>query len=102
MFGSIFEFLFKYRPLVYQKGQFAFDVAWKTWDSWRVLLVALLIAAPVLWYYTRARGRSTPQDRIVLAAIRVLIFVVLLLCLLRPTLIVKRVVPQQSYVAVLL
>jgi uncharacterized membrane protein len=97
-FESIFEFLFKYRPIVYERGEFAFG---SSWSGWLLLLVGLLVAAPVIWMYTRARGRSTTRDRIVLVGIRALVFVVVLFCLLRPTLLVKRAVPQQSYVAVL-
>jgi uncharacterized membrane protein len=100
-FGSIFEFLFKYRPIVYQRGDFGFGVGGGWAGTW-LLLLALLAAAPVIWMYTRARGRSSLRDRIVLVSIRVLIFAVVLFCLFRPKLSVKRVIAQQSYVAVLL
>src|SRR5262245_6009989 len=98
-FENIFETLFKYRPLVFERGDFTFA---SSWASWIILLAGLLVAAPVIWMYTRARGRSGMRDRALLAFTRLVIFAVVLFCLLRPTLLVKRVQPEQSYVAVLL
>ncbi len=96
---SVFEALFKYRPLVFQKGDF-------TWASalpaWIVLVTAILLAGPVIWMYTRARGRTGARDRVVLSVARLAIFALVLFCLLRPQLHVKRAVPQQSYVAILI
>ena len=96
---TVFESLFKYRPLVFQRGEF-------TWASslpaWVILTAGFLLAGPVIWMYTRARGRTTMRDRIVLSVGRLAIFVLVLFCLLRPTLLVKRAVPQQSYLAVLI
>jgi uncharacterized membrane protein len=99
-FESIFEALFKYRPIVFERGEFAFAGSFT--GGRLLLLLAILVAGPVIWMYTRARGRSTTRDRIILTSIRVLIFGVVLFCLFRPQLRVKRAVPQQSYVAVLL
>lgn len=98
-FEQAFEALFKYRPLIFQRGDFTFA---SSWPAWLVLAAALALAAPVIWMYTRARGRSGLLDRAIMSGVRLAIFAVVLFCLLRPTLLVKRVVPQQSYVAVLL
>jgi uncharacterized membrane protein len=98
-FESIFETLFKYRPLVFGRGDFEFGASW---SAWLVLLAGVIIAAPVIWMYTLARGRTGMRDRALLTATRLVIFAVVLFCLLRPSLLVKRAVPEQSYVAVLL
>ena len=55
LLGSLFEGLFKYRPLVFQKGNFTFGSAW---SGWLIFGVALAVAIPVIWAYTRARGRK--------------------------------------------
>ncbi|MGH7470841.1 MAG: hypothetical protein ACRENP_23080 [Longimicrobiales bacterium] len=96
---GLFQALFKYRPLIFERGDFTFASSWPIW-----ILVGggLVVAAPVIWMYTRARGRSGLRDRILMSVARVAIFALVAFCLLKPTLLVKRAVPQQSYVAVLL
>jgi uncharacterized membrane protein len=96
---SVFEALFKYRPLIFERGDFTFA---SSWPAWLIAGLALVVGGPVLWAYARARGRSRTVDRVILVGLRVAAFTVVLFCLLKPTLLVKRVVPQQSYVAVLL
>jgi uncharacterized membrane protein len=96
---GLFQTLFKYRPLIFERGDFTFA---STWPLWLLLAGGLVLAGPVIWMYTRARGRSGLRDRILLSATRLVIFVAFAFCLLKPTLLVKRAVPQQSYVAVLL
>ena len=98
-FERLFEALFKYRPLIFERGDFTFGSAW---PAWQIVTIGLLVAAPVIWMYTRARGRSGLLDRVLLSGLRLAIFAVVLFCLLEPQLLVKRVLPQQSYVAVLL
>ena len=72
---QVFETLFKYRPLIFQRGDFTFASAW---SAWLVMGVALLVAAPVIWMYTRARGRSSLLDRGIMSAARLLIFAVVI------------------------
>lgn len=96
---SIFEFLFKYRPLLFERGDITFSA------PRGVLAIAFVLAiasAVVGWTYMRARGRSRPVDRAVLLGTRVLIFAILMFCLLRPVLLVQALVPQHSYLAVLI
>lgn len=96
---SIFEFLFKYRPLLFERGDFAFSAP----RGVLPVALALMIGSVVIgWTYLRARGRSRPVDRAVLLGTRVLIFAVLLFCLFRPVLLVQALVPQHSYLAVLI
>lgn len=96
--GSIFEFLFKYRPLLFREGRLAFAAPVAPMV---VLLVAGLALAVAVWTYRNAGGRAAPRDRLLLALLRAGTFAVLAFALLRPVLIVSNVVPQQNYVGVL-
>ena len=97
----LFEALFTYRPVVFQQGEFRFDVT-----------TASLVAAALV---VRRHGRrpSSPtgasastkgalRDRVVLTALRMAALALVLFCLFRPTLVVRAAVPQQNVVAVLL
>lgn len=99
MLESVFSFFFKYRPLLYSQGQIAFGA---TQSVVVASLVAAAAIAVALWTYWRVKGDSTPRDRIVLALLRVATLAVLLLCLLRPVLVVKSAVPHQNFVGVLI
>ena len=96
---GIFEFLFKYRPLVFEQGEFGFGApaSVRTW-----LLLAGLIAASTVATYTVARGKSTVADRGVMAGFRVALLALLVFCLLQPILTLSTVVPQQNFVGVLI
>src|SRR5436190_18105115 len=98
MFDAVFQFLFKYRPVVFQQGDFAVSVS-------RPMLVAILAvvaaAAYAIFTYLRvpkARGR----DRVALAVLRIAIVALIVFCLFRPTLILKAAVPQQNFLAVVI
>ena len=95
----MFEFFFKYRPLVFEQGEFAFGAP----DSVRLwLAVAGLLGIAAAATYTLARGKSGTVDRSVMAAGRVGLLGVLLFCLMQPMLVLSTVVPQQNFVGVLL
>lgn len=96
---AIFEFLFKYRTLVFEQGDFAFGAPAST-RLW--LGVAGVVAASAIATYTIARGRSSVADRGVMAGLRVALVAVLLFCLMQPSLILSTVVPQQNFVGVLI
>ncbi|MEP6689993.1 MAG: hypothetical protein ABJD07_02485 [Gemmatimonadaceae bacterium] len=95
----MFEFLFKYRPVVFEHGQFVFASA-------RViaigLLVALVIAVPAIATYRRVSAKSTRQDRVVLALLRAAAFALILVCLFRPMMVLSAAVPRQNVLAVLI
>lgn len=95
----MFEFLFKYRPLLFQEGDFAFAAPWSVVA---LLGVAAIAAAVTTVSYSMAKGDTRPTDRVVLSTLRLLTVGVLLFCLLRPTLILTSVVPQRNFVAVLI
>jgi uncharacterized membrane protein len=96
---GIFEFLFKYRRLVFEQGDFAFAApsSVRTW-----LVIAGLIAAGAVATYTIARGKSSVADRGVMAGLRVALIAVLVFCLMQPSLTLSTVVPQQNFVGILM
>jgi hypothetical protein len=96
---SVFAFLFKYRPEVFEKGDLVFGA-----PSSVIFLLALglLIGGPAVMTYAGVRGKSTRRDRWVLSALRVASLVVLVLCLFRPMLLLSDAIPQRNFVAVLL
>lgn len=98
MLDSLFAFLFKYRPVVFENGELAFRAPWPAWGT--VLLVAGGGALAAV-SYLRLRGRLRGRDRVVLAALRFAALVVLVFCLARPVLVVAVVVPQQSFLGIL-
>lgn len=97
--GALFEFLFKYRPLVFAKGDLALGAPWPVLA---VLAGAAVVAVPAVLSYRRIRGKTTPRDRMVLTGLRVGLFAVLALCLARPMLLLSEAVPRRNYVGVLL
>ena len=95
---NVFRFLFKYPPLMFQQG----DVAWAFSRS--VLLISGGVAAAAVVALLTYRGVAAAdrlRDRLVLVALRLAALAVLLVCLFRPTLILKAAVPQQNFLAVL-
>ena len=99
MFESLFEFLFKYRLVVFQEG----DVALGANGSMTTgVLAVAIVAVPAVLTYMRVRGKTRPIDRLVLGILRVAGLALVAVCLLRPSLVVSTVVPQQNFVGVLL
>ncbi len=95
---GLFELLFKYRPLVFEQGDLAFGAP----GSLRLgLAVAGLVAVAAAASYVLARGKSGRVDRGVMAGLRLAALGLLLLCLLRPMLVLSTVVPQQNFLGVL-
>jgi len=97
--GALFEFFFKYRPAVFQQGDFAFGAPA---PMAILLLVGAAIAVPAVLSYRRVRAKSSPRDRTVLRALRIAALVVLIVCLLRPMLLLNAAVPQRNFVGVLI
>ena len=96
---TIFEFLFKYRLLLFQEGEFTFS------SPWPVLLVlggVAVVTMPALLTYGAARGASSRWDRGVMAALRLGLVAILVFILFRPTLILTSVVAQRNFVGVLI
>ncbi len=99
MFESLFEFLFKYRPLLFEEGDLAFR---PTVATYLVAAAVVGVGVVTLRTYQRVRANSRPGDRAVLTGIRFAILALLLLCLFRPVLVLSRIVAQQNFVGILL
>lgn len=93
---SIFEFFFKYKPIIYQKGRLVFQLVGS--PAWFVLFVIAAIAAAYYAY------RNVTLDRysVGLVALRALTFSVLAFIFLRPVLNISTVLPEESYIAVVI
>ncbi len=98
-FESLFEFLFKYRPITYEKGELAFGAPPAAIAA-ALLVVGAIVAAVIT--YRRVRAKSTPRDRAILLGLRVATLAVLLLCLFRPMLLLSAALPQRNFVGILL
>lgn len=98
MLGSIFEFLFKYPPLVFSEGNLILGapglLPWAIAGS-----AGFAVGAALL--YRRARGRGDQRSRTLLAVLRTGAVVLVLVLLLRPGLEVSSTVPQENFLAVL-
>lgn len=99
MVDTLFRFLFKYPPLLFQQGDF-------TWGLTRPVLLAVAAAAALallaLLTYRGLSATDRPRDRVVLVGLRLAALAVLLFCLFRPALVLKAAVPQQNFLGVLL
>src|SRR5918998_320342 len=96
--NGFIEALFKYRPVVFERGDFVLAAPWP-------MLIIVAIAAigfGLAWAYRRARGKSTSRDRVVLTAVRIAIVALAGFALLRPTLLVSTAVPQKNAVAIII
>ncbi len=95
---QVVSFLFKYREALLSKGQFGFG----TRPS--VFFLILLVAALGLFLYLIYASRSlrlSPGWRAGLIALRCLLIAIIIFCVMRPVVVVPSVVPQSTYVAVL-
>jgi uncharacterized membrane protein len=96
---SLFRFLFEYRPVIFQQGEFRFS---PTTGSYVAAAIAAGFVLLTIFTYRTVRTRGRARDRVVLTALRVAALLVLVLCLFRPVLVVKAAVPQQNFLAILL
>jgi len=99
MLEGLFEFFFKYRPLLYSEGDLAFIGSW----SRGLLFLCAAGAIGVAWWsYRQARGKTTPRDRLILTGVRGAILALFMILLMRPALILQTASPQQNFLAVLI
>ncbi|HEX6057736.1 MAG TPA: glutamine amidotransferase [Gemmatimonadaceae bacterium] len=96
---AAFEFLFKYRPVVFERGELVLADAP---GAVAAVLVAAAVGGAAIVGYARAPSRVSRRDRAVLAALRVAAVALVALCLLRPALELSEAVPQRNVLAVLL
>src|SRR5262249_45861820 len=93
---SIFEFFFKYKPIIYQKGHLAFQLLGSRW----LFLFFILAAAAGAYFAYRSVARDKYSTGLV--ALRALTFILLAFIFLRPVLNISTVLPQESYLAVVI
>lgn len=95
---ALFQLLFKYRPIVFQRGTLGFE-----WPLPAVVLVPLAIAASVLalWLYRRSGGLSD-RDPWILGSLRALAIIIVAVCLARPVLAVSRALDQRNVIGVVI
>lgn len=94
MLETLFRFLFEYRPVVFQQGEFRFA---PTTGSYVAL--ALAIAAGVL---VVASYRRRADGTVLVLSLRLALIALVALCLCRPVLVVKAAVAQQNFLALLI
>ena len=99
MFEQVFQALFSYRPVVFQQGDFRFDI---TTASFVAAGIAALIMGAAIFTYRTVGANGRPRDRFVLTVLRMAALALVVFCLFRPTLVVKAAIPQQNVVAVLM
>jgi uncharacterized membrane protein len=99
VFEKVFQALFSYRPVVFQQGDFRFDI---TTASFVAAGIAALIMAAAIFTYRTVGAKGRPRDRFVLTVLRMAALALVVFCLFRPTLVVKAAIPQQNVVAVLM
>ncbi len=100
MFDTLFQALFSYRPIVFQQGEFRFNVTAGSLVA--AALTAAVVAVAIMTYRRVSTSDGRVRDRVVLTALRVAALAIVVFCLFRPTLIVRAAVPQQNVLAVLL
>jgi uncharacterized membrane protein len=95
----LFELLFKYRPVAFERGEL---VLTPPWPLAAVLALGGLVLAASLAAYLRPRQPLGRRERLGLAALRAGTIGVLVFCLAGPALRVATVVPQQNFLGILL
>ena len=96
---QVVSFLFKYNAALFSKSQFGFGARPPV-----LVIVALLglIGALLYFLYATPKLALPPAWRAALIAIRLTLLAVIVLCIMRPVIVVPSVLPQSSYVAVLM
>jgi len=93
---NLFQFFFKYKPIVYQKGHLAFQLLSSPW-----LYIPFLLLAAAGAYYAY-RNVAAEKRHAGMTALRGLTFAILLFIFMRPVLNISTVLPQESYLAVVI
>jgi uncharacterized membrane protein len=96
---QLISFLFKYRTALYSKSQFGFGVR----PHWLILLAAVVGLLALLYFiYVRFSVQLPTEWRLGLMALRTALVVLIVFCIMRPIIVVPAVLPQSSYVLVLM
>ena len=101
---SLFQFLFKYKPFLFQKGRISFESPLSPW----LLSFLVLVCASITYGLYRQRlspvGRQTRPawKTFSLISLRILTLLVISLALFRPVLNVSTVLPRENIAALLI
>src|SRR4051812_31757157 len=97
------ELLLKYRPALYAQGRLAFDAPRPA--AWALALAGTVLVAAVVWAFRggalRPGAAVARRAHPLLAALRAAAILLLVVCLLRPVLVLDAAVPRRNTVAVL-
>jgi uncharacterized membrane protein len=100
--GTIFQYLFKYKWFLFQKGKLSFESVLPGWMLFVVILACG--GGVVLAYHNRlstAKGEGLPWKRMPLPFLRTSVLLCLLFALLRPSLHVSTLLPRENIAALL-
>ena len=95
----MFEFLFKYSPTVFRKGEFVFASGWPVW---LLLSLVLLAGGGLAWYLHRNRGWLQGRQPAVLWSLQLGTVALVLFLLWQPAISIESLRAEQNLVAVLL
>jgi uncharacterized membrane protein len=96
---QVVSFLFKYKEAIFSKGQFSFGAH----PSLLLILAIVLVMAGLIYFiYSKRLSQLSQISRALLMVLRVSLFGLILFCLMRPVIVVPSVLPQSSFVAVLM
>jgi uncharacterized membrane protein len=96
---QVVSFLFKYKEALFAKSQFGFGAR----PSLFIIIALIALASALLYFlYSRASVKLPANWRASLIALRLALLAVIVFCLMRPVIVVPSVLPQSSYVAVLM
>ncbi len=93
---DLFQFLFKFRPFHFQRGDFGFQWTPPTLVTAAVIAVLLGLLLALYWRGWMAGGKRVGWP---LLGLRTLFFLTLLVLLMRPSLILSTVVPRENLLA---
>ncbi len=99
MVARVFELLFKYRPLVFSRGDL---VAASPIPLGAIIALGLVALALAGLAYRRANATLPPRVRVALFGLRAGVVAVLVFCLSGPALRLSTVVPQQNVLGILI
>ena len=96
---TVFEFFFKYPPLVFDRGTFAFSASrGAILIALLVILAGLVSISSIRWVITSGR----PRERILPVILRSAALLLLLFCVFQPVLVVSTAMPQENFVGILI